>query len=390
MNSRLNPWKLSGYKAGQNIVCKVVQQEPGGYAVHIPKDNLPGFLPTEAKLKIGEEVLAQFVCVANNRVLLSARIAGGQLSASGKYRAPQVSWEDQLKNPDAPVQQPAPSPPAGAPPPAYTPAAPVPMPGQQPGLPSNEQDAAFAVWAQNEPVNFKLRRAIDLILPSIGEDQGQKMRIGDEDLEWLITQLEGGMRTGCVKAFCEPRKSRSAVLLYRGRAVGCIYGNKNLPEPQPTEPSLQMMLNDLNEPDTNLLCYDLPENVTLAMSALFLGYPVERSDDLDAKSYIQYIGSWLEQKEQTACLAVSLPSTGATCLIFVHKGKFIGSFYVEDQKFSTEISFVYDLLAKDPQAQVSASILPPELTSTSVRFGFSLSMAKKAASTSVHTNQNYY
>jgi hypothetical protein len=380
MNSRLNPWKLSGYKAGQNIVCKVVQQEPGGYSVHIPKDNLPGFLPTDAKLKIGEEVLAQFVCVANNRVLLSARIAGTQLSASGKYRAPQVSWEEQLKNPDAPVQQPPANPPTGSPPPSYTPGPDV---SSQLALPANEQDAAFAVWARNEPVNFKLRRAIDLILPSIGEDAGQKMRIGDEDLEWLITQLEGGMRTGCVKAFCEPRKSRSAVLLYRGRAVGCIYGNKNLPEPQPTEPSLQMMLNDLSEPDTHLLVYDLPENVTLAMSALFLGYPVERSDDLDAKSYIQYIGSWLEQKEQTACLAISLPGNGATCLVFVHRGKFVGSFYVEDQKYSAELSFVFDLLARDPQAQVSASILPPELTSTSVRFGFSLSMAKKAASNSV-------
>jgi hypothetical protein len=358
MNKPLNPWKLTGYKAGQNVACKVVAQEVGGYAVTTTKDNLPGFLPTEAKLKIGEEVLAQFVCLHNNRILLSARLAGSGLSDSGKYKAASGNWQlDGTR-----------SAPAGIP----------------PGIPpQDEQEAAFSVWAQNAPVNFKLRRAIDLILPSIGEDKGTTLRIGDEDLEWLITDLEGGMRTGCVKAFCEPRKSRSAVLLYKGRAVGCIYGNKTIPEPQPTEPSLQMMLNDLNDPETSILIYDLPETVTLAMSALFLGYPVDRSDDLDARSYIEYIGSWLSQREQTACLAVSL-SAGGTCLAFVHGGRYCGSFYVENQTYSEDIKVLYDLIANDPKAQVSASILPPEMTSKSVKFGFSLSMARKASINSVY------
>lgn len=351
----LNPWKskLQGYKAGQNVACQIVRAEPGGYEVMIPKDNLRGFLPTDAKLRVGEEVLAQFVCVANNRMLLSARMSGAQLNPNQKYRPPanSTNWQEQFDNPNGVESVP-------------------------PG--ASEQENAFAVWAQNEPMNFKLRRAIDLILPSIGDDKAAELRIGDEDLEWLITDLEGGMRTGCVKAFCEPRKSRSAVLLYKGRAVGCIYGNKTLPEPQPTEPSLQMMLNDLQEPDTSLLVYDLPEEVTLAMSALFLGYPVERNDDLDGRSYFDYIGSWLQQKEQTACLAIST-SAQATCLAFVYKGRYIGSFYVEDQTYAADISFVFDLLNNDRAANVSASILPPEMTSSSVRFGFSLSMARKAA-----------
>jgi len=347
----LNPWKLTGYKAGQNVSCKVIAAEPGGYAVVIHKDNLPGFLPTDAQLKSGEEVLAQFVCVANNRVLLSSRMTGATLSSSGKYKAPTTTWQEQFDNPASAAAHEA-----------------------------SEQEAAFAVWALNEPVNFKLRRAIDLILPSIAEDKGANMRIGDEDLEWLITDLEGGMRTGCVKAFCEPRKSRSAVLLYKGRAVGCIYGNKTLPEPQPTEPSLQMMLNDLTEPDTQILVYDLPEEVTLAMSALFLGYPVERNDDLDGRSYLDYIGSWLHQKEQTACLAIST-SAGGTCLAFVYKGNYAGAFYVEDQTYAPDISFVYELLGNDRGANVSASILPPEMTSSAVRFGFSLSMARKNGAT---------
>lgn len=209
-------------------------------------------------------------------------------------------------------------------------------------------------------------------------DSLNQFKIADYDLEWLITDLEGGMRTGCVKASSEDRLSRAAMLLYRGRAVGCIYGCKSMPDTLPTEQSLQTMLTDLSLPETKVMIYDLPENVTLAMSALFLGYPVTRSDDYDARSYMDYICSWFESKGQTACLAISLKQTMATCLVFIYKGQFCGAFYVEDQKFTQDKQFVYELLRNDPSSSVEASILPPEMTSSAVRFGFSLSMARKA------------
>lgn len=433
----MNRWKGPGYKAGQSIACKVLAAEPGGYSVIIPKDNLRGFLPCEAKLKIGEEVLAQYVCVHNNRILLSAKFSGSQVTQSSSAHRPQTQqtdWSAQAEQQQGgqsgaypaaqgggqsgaypgqggqsgayPGQQGGYGGQSGAHPaqqggfgqsgaypaqqggfgqsgaypgqPGGNPGYP---PGQQSGqfgaAPGNEQDRAFQVYAQDKPQNIRLRRAIDLILPPLDRNQQpNKMRIGQEDdLLWLITDLEGGMRTGCVKAFCEPKKSRSAVLLYKGRAVGCIYGNKQLKEALPTtESSLQMMLNDCQTPDTHLVMYGLPEEVTLAMSALFLGYPVERSDDLDARSYMDYIMSWFQQKEQTACLVFSLPSSCATLLAFVYKGQFIGSFYVETQEFSRDINFVYELIKQDAQSRVEATILPPELTSAAVRLGFSLSM----------------
>jgi len=455
--SPLNPWKLSGYKAGQNVVCKVVKDEPGGYAVIIPKDNLPGFLPTQALLRTGEEILAQFVCVHNHRILLSARFSNNvsKLAATPNVRweehldeidvaapappqqneepAPRASVEQQSQtipphqqgnvivppstrpddgmyknypatsvktlpvesNPPAPPNRPAaaqapPQPRGGGlnqamPYPANAPPAPDPVPNRLISIPSNqaiqlEQEAeaerAFGVWAST-PRKFHLKRATDLILPPIDKDSLEEFKIVDYDVEWLITNLEGGMRTGCVKAACESKLSRSAMLLYRGRAVGCIYGCKSMPDTQPTEQSLQNMLADLEVPDTDVKMYDLPENVTLAMSALFLGYPVQRNDDYDARAYMDYICGWFESKGNTACLAITLPSNSATCLGYVYKGQFCGAFYVEDQQFRTDKEFVYELLRNDPRANVEASILPPEMTSSAVRFGFSLSMAKK-------------
>lgn len=59
----LMPGYTYGYKAGQNVVCRITKAEEGGYEVVIKKDNLPGFIKTIEQLKIGTEILAKFVCV---------------------------------------------------------------------------------------------------------------------------------------------------------------------------------------------------------------------------------------------------------------------------------------------------------------------------------------
>ncbi len=341
MNRPLNPWKLTGYKAGQSMICKIVAAEPGGYSVVLVKDNLPGFLPTQEQLSPGQEVLAEFVCVHSNRILLSSRFAGG--STVSVTQAP------------PPVQ-----------------------PTQKSPAAVNRADAAFALWAQSPTSpHIKLRSATDLLIPPVDSSESNTFLMKEYNLEWLITNLEGGMRTGCVKASSQERLSRSAMLLYRGRVVGCIYGAKRISDSFSLEMSLSMMLADITLPETQVTVYDLPEEIVLSMSALFLGYPVNRSDDLDIRSYMDYLCNWFEQKEQTACMAFSLPKRSATCLALIHKGKYVGSFYVEDQTFNRDKSYIYHLLEEEPESSVQSSILPPEMISTTVRFGFSLSVASE-------------
>jgi len=107
------------------------------------------------------------------------------------------------------------------------------------------------------------------------------------------------------------------------------------------------------------------------MSALFLGYPIFRTDDLDAAEYVDYICGWLKNREQTACLAINLPQSYATCLCLIYQGTFTGALYVEDQELIRDQKFVQELLRNEPDANVEASILPPELTS-SEQYGFDM------------------
>lgn len=429
MTRPINPWKVTGYKAGQNVVCRVTHADRDGYAVVIPKDNLPGFIKTTATLKPGEEILAQFVCVHNNRVLLSPIFQGkrGQPGAVSSN----INWQEhmddldqldqvieqrtqehvayrQLDEPDAgqqpqgghgqPIITPSYSPgqthAASQQPGNHPQQSPAQSAGQQQFAPPGPiQDSLQAPQYQQQPEaqwqapqqhlptkRFRLRRAIDLVMPPT-DDEGKEslktFRIADYDMEWLLTDIEGGMRTGCIKATVESKLSRSAALLYRGRAVGCIFGCKANPDAKPTEESLSMMLSDLETPDAMITIYDLPEDITLSMSALFLGLSIDREDNLDSRSYFDYVMNWFIQNSSTACVAITLPSTKSTYLIFVAKGHFCGAFFVEEQQFTMERSQIYHLFEIDANARVEASLLSQEMVAPGQRFGYSLSMARQ-------------
>lgn len=67
-------WKYyRGFKPGQILQCRIVQAVPGGFDVLTVQGGLRGYLPTYAKHKVGDEVLAKFVCLYRDKLLLSER-----------------------------------------------------------------------------------------------------------------------------------------------------------------------------------------------------------------------------------------------------------------------------------------------------------------------------
>ena len=330
------PWKHN-YKVGQTVTVKVKGAVRDGFNVAIDKDGITGVLKTTEALRVGQDVLVRISNVIGRQIEFSP------IASAGKDRRPDLSqsktnWAeiaamglDGSVIPAAMNQTQAPPPP---PPP---------------------------------PVKHS-RRATDLILPPISEPFETKID-QIEDLLWLITDMEGGMRTGCIKATCNEKKSRGAVVLYKGRAVGCLYSSEKQKDPLSIENSLQLTLSDCQSPGTKMLRYWLPDELALSIAALFLGEPIQRSDDWNAPDYFNYIFEWFTSNRQTACIAI------AGCIFtFIHKGIFVGAFFVEDQQFVKEIDAVQNILKSNPNASVDASVLPPERFEPPVRLGLSLSM----------------
>lgn len=218
--------------------------------------------------------------------------------------------------------------------------------------------------------SFHFKRAIDLLPPPIG-NSFKIIQTNETTARQLLEEWSSSAFTGCVISSNDAHKTRSGFLLYQGRAVGCIYATKTMPLTQPTEEAIKLVVRDLHYPNGTIKVYPLHESTILPLSALFLGFPVFRTDDMNAAEYVDYICKWLKSRSQTACLAISLTESFSTCLAFVHQGVFSSAFYVEDQEVVRDQKFVMELLRNEPNANVEASILPPELGVTEP-FGFKI------------------
>lgn len=59
------------FKAGQLVICTVLEPFMQGYLVSVSSCEMEGYIQTIATLHQNEEILCQFICVSQERVLLS-------------------------------------------------------------------------------------------------------------------------------------------------------------------------------------------------------------------------------------------------------------------------------------------------------------------------------
>jgi len=221
--------------------------------------------------------------------------------------------------------------------------------------------------------SFRARRATDLLPPASAGNEPLIVDVAERGIGKFVFELENSSFTGILKASSRKKLSRSAMLLYRGRAVGGFYTSKEKPNTETTEISVYLMLWELSLSGTEASIYAVSSDILLSMSSLFLGFPVTRADSYDERSYFDYICGWLQEKKMTACLAISLRSTSSTALAFIHEGEFCGVFSVDDQFFTRDKEYLYSLFRSELKALVETSILSPETTSSEMPYGFSLS-----------------
>lgn len=280
------------FRTGENVHCTVVASEPGGYEVMVKDVGRDGFLSTASKLQPGDEVVAQYVCASDEGLLLLS------------YRSSD-------------------------------------------GEGGSTASAAIA--------GIVLRRAIDILPPRPSDDC---LTIFPTPLsaKAVIQFVERFRQTGVLRVTSEERTARAAALLCDGRVVGCLYGDPLHVESPRTDEALDLLLQVLAVKSTEAEFYRLDEAVILSMCSLFIGYPMDRNDSLDAPQYFEHIQEWLKTNSETACVAISF-TDGATGLVMFHQGRFVRYFHIQQQLWSDDISEVIAALQADPKAKVSTSIM---------------------------------
>lgn len=184
----------------------------------------------------------------------------------------------------------------------------------------------------------------------------------------LLVNLEATERTGCLKITSKKARSRSALLLLRGRVVGAVYGSKYMRGQYLHEDAHKCALRDLAAPGNILGAYELPEELVLAAASLFHGETLNTSLGQTPEGNFSQVFCLLQRSGLPGCIIVSSLNDETVCIVYIAAGKVAGIFSaMEGWTQDVPESLICSL--RSSQGKIHAAFLP---ASKMNNLGFSL------------------
>jgi len=169
------------------------------------------------------------------------------------------------------------------------------------------------------------RRAIGLV-PS---GQGVETEIGWKgiDVAKQLLFIENKEETCCIKVTSEKFLSRSALLILRGRLIGCLYGSKQLDAQLFGAAARQRALNDLSDIQSTVSFYRLTEEFALSAAAIFQGSMFTSSADSDQKVALDRAHHFMMKNRLAGAVTISdEKNLGVVLISYYHNGKILGAY----------------------------------------------------------------
>jgi hypothetical protein len=200
----------------------------------------------------------------------------------------------------------------------------------------------------------------------------------------LLVGLEGQERTGCLKISSPRSRSRSAMLLFRGRVVGAVYGSKNMRGQYLHKDAHNYALHDLASPGNLLDAYELPEDLVLAAAALFYGETLETNYGQSLETIFDDLLATLQRSGQPGCLVINSWQEETICIVYVANGRIVGIFSATDGWKHGSAASARRFLA-NVRCKIHAAVLP---LYDQGRLGFSLTGLGDLPGTRIDARQN--
>lgn len=216
--------------------------------------------------------------------------------------------------------------------------------------------AATATRQKNLQSTDSCKRAINLF-PELDKREPDLKDTYRLRFHHLLVSLEGSERTGCLKISSNQARSRSAILLYRGRVVGAVYGCKRMRGQYLHQDAHKCAMSDLAAPGNILDAYELPEELVLAAASLFYGETLDTNTGYSKEATFDYALSSIMRSGLPGTVVINTNAEETLCVIYVAKGQVIGFYSAADGwiKGSPETAKRY---LSNANSKVHASILP--------------------------------
>jgi hypothetical protein len=217
------------------------------------------------------------------------------------------------------------------------------------------------------------RRAVAMI-PGPALRDTQEISVGDQSkYRQLLLSIEANQSTCCLRITSPKHKSRSAILIFRGRAFGCIYGSKRFGQQLFGEQAYQHILADMSHRDNVLDAYILSEDIVLAAASLFHGEIFSARSGASSEEVFEAAHNCLTRAGKPGCIVINDQDKLPVAVVYVFGGKVVGVFSHKDGWVSTNYQTALKYVTQNRNASVFASMLSASNTQEVLALTFSLS-----------------
>jgi hypothetical protein len=188
----------------------------------------------------------------------------------------------------------------------------------------------------------------------------------------LLLSLEANQKSGCLIIQSDKNKSRSGILIFRGRILGCMYGQKNLKNYLFEGHAYEKALHDLQGIRKTVDVYGLKDEIVIAASALFHG-PAFEEPDMPPAQFFEEVQAQLLESAVPGCIVMTDKTDDATLIVYIFAGQIVGVHSSRKGWLQADKITVQKYLNKYPQQRIQACILPCRNVVEVNQYSFSLS-----------------
>lgn len=170
------------------------------------------------------------------------------------------------------------------------------------------------------------RRAIGLV-PSPREECPSREITESERFRYqqVLISVEGKESTCCFKVISPIRRSRAAVLVFRGRVLGCVYGRKDLEGQLFGKEAFRELMEDMASLESVVDTYVLSEQLALAGASLFHGSVFNQPSFYSPKATFDKVYNHLVSTQMPGCIVTrKSPSDQVVGFAYVFGGRLVG------------------------------------------------------------------
>ena len=216
------------------------------------------------------------------------------------------------------------------------------------------------------------RRAIGLMPQAPRQDRHEITLSANLRYRQLLLSLEAKQSTCCLRIISPSKKSRSAILIYCGQVIGCVYGNKRLEHQIFGETAHQNAISDLAQPDSIVDAYVLTEEIVLAAASMFHGNVMRAPAKKLAHELYDHAVTSMLASNSVGCIVISDKEGIALCMIYIFAGRIVGAYSFAQGWLEPTFESGLECLHANQGATVMASALNARNESDARQLCFSL------------------